>query len=98
MCKHVLNAQVAIRSPCCKMWYDCPQCHAEEQDHEMCRSTELVFACKKCQKCFRKDMTQFEQQDEYCPHCGNHFVIEAITPESLADHKLAKAAGAAFGR
>jgi uncharacterized CHY-type Zn-finger protein len=82
MCKHVLNAQVAIRSPCCKMWYDCPQCHDEDQDHELGHETEMVFACKSCQKCFRKDLAQFEQPDEYCPHCGNHYVIEAVTPDS----------------
>jgi hypothetical protein len=30
--------------------------------------------CKKCKKAFRKDMTQFEESDEYCPHCDNHYV------------------------
>lgn len=40
----------------------------------------MIFACKKCKKCFRKDAQQFEEADEYCPHCDNHFVIEAKTP------------------
>lgn len=40
-----------------------------------------VFACKKCKKCFRKDSTEFEESDEYCPHCDNHFVLEAVTPK-----------------
>lgn len=40
MCKHILNAQVSVRAPCCKMWFDCPECHAEywegkEGDHEL---------------------------------------------------------------
>lgn len=30
--------------------------------------------CKKCKKAFRKDMTTFEDSDEYCPNCDNHFV------------------------
>lgn len=40
----------------------------------------MVFACKKCKKCFRKDVQEFEDADEYCPHCDNHFVLEAKTP------------------
>lgn len=38
--------------------------------------------CKKCRKAFRKDMTQFEESDEYCPHCDNHYIIEAKTPQA----------------
>jgi Zn finger protein HypA/HybF involved in hydrogenase expression len=41
----------------------------------------MVFACKKCKKCFRKDASEFEESDEYCPHCDNHFVIDALTPK-----------------
>lgn len=40
-----------------------------------------TFACKKCKKCFRKDAAEFEESDEYCPHCDNHFVLEAVTPK-----------------
>lgn len=50
----------------------------------------MVFACKKCKKCFRKDMTQFEEPDEYCPHCDNHYVIEAVTPETIQEEKTAR--------
>lgn len=39
----------------------------------------MIFACKKCKKAFRKDATEFEDADEYCPHCDNHFVIDAMT-------------------
>jgi len=42
----------------------------------------MVFACKKCRKCFRKDAQEFEESDEYCPHCDNHFVIDAKTPKA----------------
>lgn len=27
-------------------------------------------------------MEQFEDSDEYCPHCDNHFVIEAREPKA----------------
>ncbi|KAJ3194550.1 hypothetical protein HK101_002502 [Irineochytrium annulatum] len=39
-----------------------------------------VFACKKCKKVFRKDMTNYEESDEYCPHCDNQYVLDAKTP------------------
>jgi hypothetical protein len=42
-----------------------------------------VFACKKCKKAFRKDAGEFEESDEYCPHCDNHFVIDAVTPKPM---------------
>ena len=55
MCKHILNAQVSIRAPCCKRWFDCPECHEEKTDgHELEKTMEMVFACKKCRKVFRK--------------------------------------------
>lgn len=41
----------------------------------------MTFACKKCKKCFRKDTQEFDESDEYCPHCDNHFVIDAKTPK-----------------
>jgi acetyl-CoA carboxylase beta subunit len=46
------------------------------------QSFEMTFACKKCKKCFRKDAQEFEDSDEYCPHCDNHFVIDAKTPKA----------------
>ncbi|TQB76593.1 hypothetical protein MPDQ_007514 [Monascus purpureus] len=79
--KHVLNAQVSIRAPCCRKWFDCAECHREQETHPLKKTTEMTFACKKCKKCFRKDATEFDETDEYCPHCDNHFVIEAVTPK-----------------
>ncbi|KAJ7678267.1 hypothetical protein DFH06DRAFT_570016 [Mycena polygramma] len=83
MCKHILNAQVSIRAPCCKLWYDCPECHAEAQTHKLAKTVEMIFLCKKCKKAFRKDMTVYEESDEYCPHCDNHYVIDAKTPQAV---------------
>lgn len=42
----------------------------------------MIFACKKCKKCFRKEAEEFDESDEYCPHCDNHFVIDAKTPKA----------------
>ncbi|KAJ1731623.1 hypothetical protein LPJ61_002445 [Coemansia biformis] len=80
MCKHILNAQVSIRAPCCKKWYDCSACHAEKERHPLLKASEMAFMCKKCKKAFRKDMGDYEDEDEYCPHCDNHYVVEAKTP------------------
>ena len=85
MCKHILNAQVSIRAPCCKKWFDCPECHEEavKGDHELMKTTEMVFACKKCKKVFRKQIDEdFDEADEFCPNCDNHFMPEAKTPET----------------
>jgi len=43
----------------------------------------MVFACKKCRKVFRKDAQEFEESDEFCPFCDNHFVLEAKTPKPM---------------
>ncbi|KAF8806629.1 hypothetical protein BYT27DRAFT_7102011, partial [Phlegmacium glaucopus] len=81
--KHILNSQVSIRAPCCKQWFDCAECHAEVESHPLAKTTEMAFMCKKCKKAFRKDMSVYEESDEYCPHCDNHYVIEAKTPHAV---------------
>merc|ERR1712043_97208 len=43
---------------------------------------EMVFLCKKCKRAFRKNVEEFEEADEYCPHCDNHYMPEAKTKES----------------
>ncbi|KAF9075543.1 hypothetical protein BDP27DRAFT_1315243 [Rhodocollybia butyracea] len=83
MCKHVLNAQVSIRAPCCQQWFDCAECHAEKETHKLAKTTEMAFMCKKCKKAFRKDMTAYEESDEFCPHCDNRYVIDAKTPHAV---------------
>jgi len=83
MCKHILNVQVSIRSPCCRQWFDCVECHSEQRpDHRLLKSDEITLACKKCKKAFRKDAREFEESDEYCPHCDNHYVLEALEPKA----------------
>jgi hypothetical protein len=26
--------------------------------------------------------SDYEDEDEYCPHCDNHYVLEAVEPEA----------------
>jgi hypothetical protein len=33
-----------------------------------------IIADAQCKKAFRKDMTTYEEADEFCPHCDNHYV------------------------
>ncbi|KJE95071.1 hypothetical protein CAOG_05564 [Capsaspora owczarzaki ATCC 30864] len=78
MCKHVLNAQVSVRAACCKKWFDCPECHAGSEQHPLRKTVELVFACKKCKKVFRKNSTNFDEEtDSYCPYCDNKYILPA---------------------
>lgn len=83
-----------MRAQCCKRWFDCPECHEEQvlrdgDAHKLVKTTEITLACKTCRKVFRVDTTysqlplyfsQVDEADEYCPHCDNHYVIDAITP------------------
>jgi hypothetical protein len=40
----------------------------ESEDHEIFRSPEIILACKKCKKVFRKDVNEEgDEADEYCP-------------------------------
>jgi len=60
---------------------------------------EMAFLCKKvsngggtdtskadgqCKKAFRKDMTAYEEADEYCPHCDNQYVSRRPSHSYLA--------------
>lgn len=62
----------------------CPQCHEDastDKPHPLAKTTEMTFLCKKCKstyqgpaarltraEAFRKDMTVYEESDEYCPN------------------------------
>ena len=48
----------------------------------------MTLACKKCKKVFRKDLGEMEEADEFCPHCDNHYVIEAKTPETQGELRI----------
>ena len=56
MCIHIPNAQVSIRTFCCRKWYDCSECHDANEEHDIAKRMEMIFACKKCRKTFRKNM------------------------------------------
>lgn len=81
MCKHFPDAQVAVRTACCRKFYDCPQCHDEAEDHPLRKTLDLALVCKKCRKAFRKDLRDFDPEtDSFCPHCDNQFVLENTAP------------------
>ncbi|OIR59163.1 MAG: CHY zinc finger domain-containing protein [Amphiamblys sp. WSBS2006] len=82
MCRHIINAQVSIRAPCCRRWVDCAECHDAESDHPLLKSTLMTMACKRCSRVFRKDLGDFEEGDEYCPHCDNHYLLPAVEPKA----------------
>ena len=42
MCKHILNAQVLFRAPCCGEWVECDECHSEKRNHELLVKEEMV--------------------------------------------------------
>ncbi len=71
--------------PTGRKWFDCADCHRESEDHPLLQSDEMTFACKKCKKCFRKQAQEFEDPDEYCPHCDNHYVLEAVEPKPILE-------------
>ena len=49
----------------------------------------MTFICKKCKKAFRKDVTEFDESDEYCPHCDNHFVsVEFFSFAVATEHDV----------
>ncbi|KAJ3748471.1 hypothetical protein DFH05DRAFT_563134 [Lentinula detonsa] len=95
MCKHILNVQVSIRAPCCKEWYDCVECHAEKQTHKLIKTMEMAFLCKKCKKAFYKDMEKYEESDEFCPYCDNHYVSSAfnqhLSPSTSTNQQVIEA-------
>jgi hypothetical protein len=41
----------------------------ESEAHKLQSSADA-----QCKKAFRKDMTTYEEADEFCPHCDNHYV------------------------
>ncbi|KAG0655269.1 hypothetical protein C6P46_001083 [Rhodotorula mucilaginosa] len=83
MCKVVQIYTDPSRHPRTLLPKVCAECHAETSDHPLVKTHEMAFLCKKCKKAFRKDMQAYEESDEYCPHCDNHYVIDAKTPNAM---------------
>ena len=85
MCRHIINAQVSI-SFVENKFYDCLECFAEQEGEEVDLSkvgVVVAMACKKCRQVFEKDLRSFRlPQEEECPHCGNRYVLPAMTPKS----------------
>lgn len=80
--EHMASPNARLMHPTGRKWFDCAECHAESESHSLKPALEMIFACKKCKKCFRKDVQEMEESDEYCPHCDNHYVLDAVTPQA----------------
>ena len=100
-----------------RKWFDCAECHQEQQDHQLLQKFDMVLEhepttflrtlmdycrpslARNARSAFEKTPKNsktgvyMERQvspprppisrlgsDEYCPHCDNHFVIDAKTP------------------
>ena len=87
MCKHVINAEVYIQSPCCRKWFECSECHDENCTHPFKFSSELRFCCKQCRTCFSRKFKFFSEADKQCSVCGVLWVMPAVTPESKLIHE-----------
>ena len=48
----------------------------------------MAFICKKCKKAFRKDMSEYDESDEYCPHCDNHYVSARLSTPLLGGFRV----------
>ena len=73
--RNVKNAQVSFYASCCDKWFDTVLRHNEMQGHAFQRTLVISLFCKACKGFFRKDLTAFVEDDEFCPHCDNQFVI-----------------------
>ncbi|CAN0101484.1 unnamed protein product, partial [Phaeothamnion confervicola] len=82
MCKHILNARVKIRSPCCNEFYECSECHDEAERHVQAPPADITtFSCNCCSGIFFVTLSTFDERDKRCPHCKILFVLPAETPE-----------------
>ena len=70
-----------------------PECYEEvtgaRLDLAMITSP-MTLVCKKCRQLFQKDLRIFDENDANCPHCGNPYVIPAMTPESCLVREAAQ--------
>mmetsp|Transcript_4030 Transcript_4030/g.6245 ORF Transcript_4030/g.6245 Transcript_4030/m.6245 type:complete len:114 (-) Transcript_4030:60-401(-) len=83
MCRHVLNSQVYIQSPCCKKWFECSECHDENVvTHSFKFAPKLRFVCKNCRSCFFRHFKHLSERDKQCPVCGNRWILPGVTQES----------------
>mmetsp|Transcript_25424 Transcript_25424/g.24317 ORF Transcript_25424/g.24317 Transcript_25424/m.24317 type:complete len:118 (+) Transcript_25424:3062-3415(+) len=85
MCKHILNAQVYINSPCCNKWFECSECHDEVVKSHLFKFNKILrLTCKNCKGCFTRDLQIFSTKDKKCDYCGNVWCLPGITPEKKA--------------
>lgn len=44
--------QVSIQTPCCKRWYECPECHDERENHPQRISAKNVVSIANIVQCY----------------------------------------------
>lgn len=37
------------------------------------------MVCKQCKKAFRKDLRDFDEADQFCPHCDNEYFLPSAS-------------------
>lgn len=45
--------------------------------------------CKKCRKAFRKDLSDFDETDQYCPNCDNEYVLPSVGVQKQIEQERA---------
>lgn len=62
--------------------------HEENEDHILQKTVEITLICKSCKKAFRKDLSDFDETDQYCPFCDNEFVFPSTNLQTGDDDKM----------
>ena len=98
----MINAQCSIffGDKATGAWFDCHECYeeivGEKLDLAKAVKSPLSLVCKNCRKLFQKDLRIFGQDDCACPHCGNAYVVPAMTPESVMVRECEQVTAAAL--
>lgn len=85
-CAHYDGTQdvIALRFPCCDVYYPCFKCHRETTSHEAVRwppdrRHERAILCGRC--CKSLQITQYLQSPDECRNCETGF-----NPDCAAHH------------
>lgn len=75
---------IAIRFPCCDVFYPCVKCHRETTDHSPARwprdrRYEQAILCGRCDATL--DIARYLDNPDECPECGGVF-----NPNCVAHH------------
>lgn len=63
--------------------------HEENEDHNLKKTFDITMICKKCRKAFRKDLSDFDETDQYCPNCDNEYVLPSVGVQKQIEQERA---------